>query len=189
MTFNEHFHLRDKHAILSASKYHWVNYSDEKMDQVFASSLAAQRGVELHAYAHNAIRLGIKQVNNNKSLNRYINDAIGFGMKSEQILYYSDNAFGCADSIAFKKKVLRIHDLKTGQERASETQLKIYAAFFILEYGLIFGITAFDIRMLLRIYQSDEVREFEADPDEIVHIMDRIITFDKRIDAQREGTL
>ncbi len=43
----------------------------------------------------------------------------------------------------------------------------------------------FEIDIELRIYQNDEVRVYEADPDDIFHIMDKIITFDKRISAMR----
>jgi hypothetical protein len=42
-----------------------------------------------------------------------------------------------------------------------------------------------DLDIELRIYQNDEVRIYEADPDVIAHIMDRIITFDRRINELR----
>lgn len=179
MIFNEHSLLVGQHAFLGASKYHWINYTDEKLDRVFLASLAAQKGTELHAFAHEAIRLGIKLPRSQKTLNLYVNDAIGFRMSPEQILYYSDNCFGTADTIAFRKNVLRIHDLKTGVIPSSEHQLEVYAALFCLEYR--FKPHAIEIE--LRIYQNDEVRIYEADPDVIAHIMDRIITFDKRINA------
>lgn len=35
-------------------------------------------------------------------------------MTPEQVLYYSENCFGTADTISFDNKTLRIHDLKTG---------------------------------------------------------------------------
>ena len=53
----------------------------------------------------------------------------------------------------------------------------MYAAIFCLEYRY----KPFDINIELRIYQSDEVRVYDADPDNITHIMDRIVTFDKKI--------
>jgi hypothetical protein len=102
-------------------------------------------------------------------------------MSCEQILFYSDNAFGTADTISFRKSKLRIHDLKTGFTPCSEKQLYVYAALFCLEYKF----KPFDIETELRIYQNDEIREYEADPDEIAHIMDRIVTFDRRITELR----
>ena len=181
MLFNKHSELAGKHAFLSASKYHWVNYDDEKLDRAFVTAMAAQRGTELHALAHELIRLGVKLPRNTKSLNMYVNDAIGYRMTSEQILYYSENCFGTADTIAFRRNKLRIHDLKTGVTPTSERQLEIYAALFCLEYRF----KPFDIETELRIYQNDEVRIYEADPDVIAHIIDRIITFDKRITGLR----
>ena len=177
MDFNKHFDLAGKHAFLSASKYHWVNYDDEKLDRVFVAAMAAQRGTELHTFAHDAIRLGVKLPRSQKTLNLYVNDAIGFRMKSEQVLYYSPNCFGTADAISFRANLLRIHDLKAGITPTSVHQLEIYAALFCLEYR----IKPFDIVMELRIYQNDEVQIYEGDPDVVTHIMDRIVTFDKRI--------
>lgn len=116
-----------------------------------------------------------------KTLNMYVNDAIGFRMTPEQMLVYSPNAFGTADAVSFKKNKLRIHDLKTGITPASFEQLEIYVAFFCLEYG----VKPFEIEIELRLYQNDEVSVLEPDPDNITHIMDRIVTFDKIIDNLR----
>jgi hypothetical protein len=98
-------------------------------------------------------------------------------MTCEQVLYYSENCFGTADTICFRYKTLRIHDLKTGVWPASVHQLEIYAALFCLEYG----IDPFDIKMELRIYQSNEVIVYDADPEDITFIMGRIQEFDKLI--------
>jgi len=57
-------------------------------------------------------------------------------MTPEQVLYYSGNCFGTADSIAFKNNLLRIHDLKTGAVPAHMEQLFIYDALFCLEYRI-----------------------------------------------------
>lgn len=185
MIFNKHFELAGRHAFLSASKYHWINYDEDKLDRTYLKALAAQRGTELHELAHAAIRLGVK-IQTPKTLKLYVNDAIGYRMASEQMLYYSDNAFGTADSIGFRRNKLRIHDLKTGETETSENQLKVYAALFCLEYAF----KPHEIETELRIYQNDEVRIYDADPDEIVHIMDRIVTFDKRIrQIQKEALL
>lgn len=178
MEFNKHFHLEGRHAFLSASKHHWIRYSEEKVATTFMNMMAAQRGTELHDLAHNLIRLGVKLPNNKKTLNAFVNDAIGYRMESEQILYYSDNSFGTADAISFRKNLLRIHDLKTGVTAVSAEQLEVYAALFCLEYM----IKPFDISIEMRVYQNDEVSIYEGDPDTITHIMDRIVTFDKIIE-------
>lgn len=181
MLFNNHSNLVGKHAFLSPSNYHWINYDDQKMEARFYSSMAAVRGSELHAFAHDAIRLGIRLPKTSKTINAYVNDAIGYRMMPEQILYYSENCFGTVDAIGYRRNHLRIHDLKTGIIHSSEHQLEIYAALFCLEYKF----KPFDLTTELRIYQSDEVRIYDADPDVIAHIMDKIITFDKRINALR----
>jgi hypothetical protein len=90
---------------------------------------------------------------------------------------YSYNCFGTADAISFHKEKLRIHDLKTGTSKANFRQLEIYAAMFCLEYA----IKPAQIGMEFRIYQSDDFEIMEGDPDEITHIMDKIIRFDKRV--------
>lgn len=182
MRFNKHSAIEGKHSFLSASKHAWTGYDDEKLDRVFITALAAKRGTELHALAHDMIRLGVKLRDTQKTLNMYVNDCIGFRMTPEQPLFYSDNAFGTADAIAFRKNLLRISDLKTGATPVSVRQLEVYAAYFCLEYRL----KPFNIDIELRIYQSDEIHEWVADPDVIFHIMDKIVTFDKRINALKE---
>ena len=105
-------------------------------------------------------------------------------MIPEQVLFYSINCFGTADAIAFseKKKFLRIHDLKTGDTPASMHQLEIYDALFCLEYGY----NPFDIGHELRIYQSNDVSIYVPDPEDIVHIEDKIIMFDKCIEKIKQ---
>lgn len=178
MQFNNHSELAGRHAFLSASKYHWIRYEDEKLDETFRNALSKRKGTEFHELAYNLIRLGVKLPANQKTLSRYVNDAIGFRMEPEVMLWYSDNAFGTADALSFRRNLLRIHDLKTGICKSSMDQLKIYAAFFCLEYRF----KPMDIEMELRIYQNDEVEMLEPDPDEITHIMDRTISLDKRIE-------
>lgn len=177
MIFNKHSSLIGQHAFLGASRYHWINYDLEKMERVYYATLAKQRGDDLHALAHELIRLGVKLPRSHKTLNLYVNDALGYRMSPEQILYYSDNCFGTADAISYRNSLLRVHDLKTGKMPTSEHQLEVYASLFCLEYNF----KPFDIQIELRIYQNDEIRVYDADPDLITHIMDKIITFDKRI--------
>lgn len=184
MNFNEHSELKGLHAFLSASKYHWINYDEEKLKERYENSLAVQRGNELHEFAQLAISHGIKLQRSQRTLNMYVNDAIGYHMKPEQVLFYSVNCFGTADAIAFseKKKFLRIHDLKTGDTPASVHQLEIYDALFCLEYGY----NPFEIEHELRIYQSNEVFIHNPDPKDITKIEDKIITFDKCIEKIKQ---
>lgn len=178
MNFNEHSKLRGCHAFLGASSYHWLNYTDEKLVTIYSNLLAKQRGTELHDFAAKAIELGIKLPRTKQTLNMYVNDAIGYRMTPEQVLYYSDNCFGTADAISFKNNFLRIHDLKTGATPAKMEQLLIYAALFCLEYRIKPG----DIEIELRIYQNDDYEFCKPTADDILPIMDKIVTFDKLID-------
>ncbi len=178
MRFNNHSDLIGQHAFLSASKYHWVNYTDSKIAEAYGKYLATQRGTVLHDFASQAIRLNQKLANTKSALNRYVNDAIGFRMQPEQVLYYSENAFGTADAIAFRKDFLRIHDLKTGVSPVYMKQLHIYAALFCLEYEV--APTA--IGMELRIYQLEETQVEQPDPQIILEVMEKIAQFDKMIE-------
>lgn len=182
MNFNSHSALVGKHAFLSPSNHAWVNYDEHKLDARYYSARMATRGTALHELAHQAIRLGVKLSNADRTLSAYVRDALKYEMEVEQPLYYSDNCFGTADTICFRHKMLRIHDLKTGIVRTSETQLEVYAALFFLEYGL----SPFDVSIELRIYQAGEVRIYIPDPNDIVRIMDTIIIFDRRIEYLKE---
>lgn len=185
MIFNRYSHLKDKHAFLSPSKYHWINYDDEKLERVFLKSMDAAKGTALHALAHDLITLGVKLPNSRKTLNMYVNDALGFRMQSEVTLFYSDNCFGHADSIGFRRNLLRIHDLKNGVSPVSMNQLWVYAALFCLEYNF----KPTEIQIELRIYQNDDIQIEEPDPDIITHVMDRIVTFDKHITRMKMEVL
>lgn len=182
MNFNEHWNLEGRHAFLSASKYHWINYDEDRLISAYRNWKAKERGTRLHAFACEAIKLGVKLSNSKRTLNRYVNDAIGFGMTPELILYYSDNCFGTADAISFDGNQLRIHDLKTGATPASFHQLEIYTALFCLEYNY----DPNDIDIVLRIYQSDEILEDSPDPSAIVDIMNTIVDFDRVIEGLRK---
>src|SRR5690349_5801605 len=114
MIFYRHSELEGRHAFLSPSKPAWMNYDLDKLDKTYTTSQAARRGDELHALAHDLIRLGVKLPGKRTTLNLYVNDAIGYRMTPEVALKYSENAFGRADAISFRKNKLRIHDLKTG---------------------------------------------------------------------------
>lgn len=177
MIFLKHSNLEGQHAFLGASKYHWINYDEEKVADAYASYLAKEKGTMLHDFAAQCIKLGQKLPRSNKTLNMYVNDAIGYKMTPEQILYYSDNCFGTTDSISFRNRFLRIHDLKTGAIPAKMEQVMIYAALFCLEYRE----KPSAIDMELRIYQSDDVLIHNPCAEEIEMIMDKIVAFDKVI--------
>lgn len=174
MNFNNHSDLKDAHAFLSPSSYHWLNYTPEKLITTYNNQKAKEEGTILHAYASMAIQKRLKQASQKKALNMFINDAIGYKMTSEQVLYYSRNSFGTADAISFKTNMLRIFDLKTGITPPSFKQLDIYAALFCLEYG----INPKDIQIEERIYQGNGFDVNIPDPLYIQDIMDRIIEFD-----------
>lgn len=187
MIFNEHSELEGKHAFLSASKYHWLNYDEERLAEAFDKSMTAALGTRLHNFAKMAIDLGIIQANTGQTLNMYINDCIGFKMRTEQMLVYSRNAFGTCDAISFRDRVLRIFDLKNGVTATKVIQLEIYAALFCLEYDVPPASIEYD----LRIYQNDEVRwrendeYFETRPEDIKLIMEKIVDYDRLIEQWR----
>lgn len=181
MNFNKHSSFEGQHAFLGASNYHWLNYDEDKLTRTYFTQMAKVRGTKLHELACNLIRLGVRLPDSQETLNMYVNDAIDFNMTPEQVLYYSPYSFGTADAISFKSGMLRIHDLKTGVGRVSMKQPEIYAALFCLEYD----VKPNDIYMELRIYQSNKIASEEPDPDEIFHIMDKIVTFDQIIQELR----
>lgn len=182
MNFNKHLNLEGQHAFLGASKHYWLNYSEDKLVESYANHLASQKGTILHNFAAQCILLGQKLPKSRKTLNMYVNDAIGYRMTPEQILYYSDNCFGTADAIVFRDGLLRIHDLKTGVTPAHMEQLMIYAALFCLEYRMRPG----EIGMELRLYQNNEVLFMNPTAEDILPIIDKIQTFDKIIDHVKE---
>lgn len=177
MIFNKYSQLEGQHAFLGASKYHWINYNEEKIADAYKKFLATQKGTVLHDFAAQCIKLGQKLPKSHKTLNMYVNDAIGYRMTPEQVLFYSENCFGTADAISFRNNLLRIHDLKTGQVPAHMEQLLVYSALFCLEYKK----RPSEIDIELRIYQSDEILYHNPTSEEIVPIIDKIITFDKII--------
>ncbi len=181
MHYNDHSELEGKHAFLSASKYHWVNYTPEKMAQVYSNYFATEKGTILHDFASRCIKLGQKLPRSKKTLNLFVNDAIGFRMRSEQVLYYSDNCFGTTDAILYdeKTKLLRIHDLKTGVTPSSMLQLEIYASLFFLEYGIDPQETSIE----LRIYQNNDIQIEKPDTTKVLYIIQKIKDFDKIISS------
>lgn len=173
--------------MLSASKHSWINYNDQKLDAFVVANMAARRGTDLHNLAAECIRLGVPLPRTSKTINAYVNDALGYRMSPEVVLFYSPNCFGTADAIGFRKIrgserfLLRIHDLKNGITPTSFNQLYVYAALFCLEYS----VKPMEINTELRIYQNDAVKMLPGDPDFITHVMSKIVMFDKRINELR----
>jgi hypothetical protein len=180
--FNKHSAFEGQHAFLGASKYHWLNYDEDKLISSYENYNAAQRGTVLHDFAAQCIRLGQKLPRSGKTLNMYVNDAIGYRMTPEQVLWYSENCFGTTDAICFRDRFLRIHDLKNGVTPAHMEQLLIYAALFCLEYD----IKPQDIQTELRIYQSNDILIANPTADDILPIEDKIVRFDRIIRDLKE---
>ena len=178
MNFEKHLDLEGLHAPFSPSQSSWLRYDDDRALEVYANKKASEIGTKLHQWAKDTIDLGIKQPRSKKTLYAYVNDAIGFKMSTEVVLFYSRRFFGTADAISFRKGVLRIHDLKTGKIPAHMTQLEIYAALFCLEYKVKPG----DIKIELRIYQNDEIFYHNPTAEDIVPIMDKIVHLNKLLE-------
>jgi len=183
LRFRKHSHLEGQHAFLSPSSYHWINYDEEKLEFRYRTLRAALEGIEQHRYAAIAIAEGEVQDDETSTVGLYINQCIQYKMSPEVVLYYSPNAFGTVDAIAYRHRRLRISDLKTGVSRVSEHQLEVYAALFFLEYE----IDPFSTRDIeLRIYQDRSCQVYIGDPYFIRGIMDKIIKFDGILNQLRK---
>lgn len=183
MIFNKHINLEGLHAPFGASKSSWLRYDDEKVINVYQNMKAAEIGTKMHEWAKQTIDLGIKQPRSKKTIYSYVNDAIGFKMDTEVVLFYSERFFGTADAISFRNNILRIHDLKTGQRPVHIEQLEIYAALFCLEYK----IKPTEIKIELRIYQNDEILVHEPTAEDILAIMDKIVHLNKLLENIERG--
>ena len=185
MIFVKHSKLEGLHAPFSASQSSWLRYDDDKAMEVYLNKKASVMGTRLHAWAKDTIDLRIKQPRSKKTLYAYVNDAIGFKMDTEVVLFYSERFFGTADAISFRDNFLRVHDLKTGKSGKIEDhieQLEIYAALFCLEYRIKPG----DIQMELRVYKNDKVLVHNPTAEDILPIMDKIVRLDKLLEQIEE---
>lgn len=193
--FNSHPKLEGTHAFLSPSTPTWLRYTPEKLIERLSSAKAAALGTELHETAARNIRRRIKLMSHPDwpVLANYVNDAIDFGMTPEQMLFFSFNCYGTADTISFEPYsnddrfagFLRIHDLKTGVTKASEDQLYVYAAIFCLEYD----IKPFTMDGELRIYQGNKVYECPIDRAYLAYVYDSIRSSDEIIEQHGSGEL
>lgn len=183
MRFNDHRKLSGLHAPFTASQSTWLRYDDEKVLEVYANKKAAELGTRLHNWAAETINLGLKQPKTKKTICAYVNDAIGFNMSTEVVLFYSERFFGTADAISFdkNKRILRIHDLKTGKFGKIEShreQVEVYAALFCLEYRIKPG----EIKFELRVYKNDDVDIWFPTAEDIAPIMDKIVHIDRMLE-------
>jgi len=194
MRWNDHSKLIGTHAFLSPSQPTWLKKEPDELIEGKKNSYSQQIGTLLHEYAADCIKFreklkktdmhGVKFDLMRKGIpeyvidiNRiyptfmnYVNDAIGYGLDPEVVLYYSDECYGTADAINVDNKILRIHDLKTGVKPAKMEQLMVYAGLFYLEYSM----KPEKVRAELRIYQMDEVLVFEPEAEEVREVMDKI---------------
>lgn len=200
MIWNKHLSLEGKHAFLSPSKYHWLKDTDDDLVARICNSYTADVGTLLHKEASNYIQFRYRMTKHEKrsiavhllsngippvvldnldldsicsNIVTYVNDAVGFRMSPEVILYFSEACFGTADAISYdeKNRQLRIHDLKTGVTPAKMEQLYIYTALFFLEYSYI---KIADTQIELRIYQNNDIVVDNPTVDDILPIMENI---------------
>ena len=118
----------------------------------------------------------------------YINDGIGYKMTTEQPVKYSDVCFGHMDSVCFDRGLLRIHDLKTGSHEANMEQLVVYAALFCLEYGPKYDFKPNEIDYELRLYQWDGIVIHKPTIEDILPVIDSVVTNNKiASDVEKEN--
>ena len=211
MNFNKHFHQEGKHALLSASSWRWLNDDSDSLVKRIKSQYSTTIGTILHNIAYKHIKYRIKMNRYDKknvmlelltngipgfvidaldfddifeNLMTYVNDGVGFKLSPEVVLYYSDNFFGTADSIAYSERdhFLRIHDYKSGSTPAHMEQLLVYAALFSLEYMI--KPTEFETE--LRIYQNNEIVVHNPPSDEIITVSDTIVNHEKFLTTIKE---
>jgi hypothetical protein len=196
MIWNDHHELEGKHAFLGASNFHWINWTDEEFENHYYNQYSTVIGTAIHELAHDCIMSRTHLTKHDKNtinitlyhayvpldsfdpyiiLNNlipFIDDAIGYHMSSEILLYYNEFCFGTTDAICFNEseKKLRIHDLKTGEGIAHIEQLLLYSALFCLEYSK----DPSKISTELRIYQNSQVSVFVPTSEQITRLMDLI---------------
>lgn len=183
MRFNKHSHLEGLHAFLSPSNYHWTNYDKEKLLARYRTTRAAQRGTELHALAHSLIKhRQYLRDDPPTTMSLYVRDCIDHNLRPEQTLFYSIHCFGTPDAIGLTDNHLTVNDLKTGVSKTNVRQLEVYAAIFCLEYG----IDPLSLTYTFRIYQHDEIRQYEGIPVEIEYLTRVIVESSALLDLEAE---
>lgn len=208
MIFNDHSDLEGSHAFLGASKWHWLNYDEETLRERYRGLYSQALGTALHDLAKNLIKTRMKLAETDRKLvifhlamsgipafaydiefifpnfKAYVNDAIGFRMDPEVVLFYSYNCYGTADAIHFRNNFLRIHDYKSGTSPTDIKQVLIYAGLFCLEYADLIKFSELEVE--LRIYQGNQVKIHRPSKEELRAVIDKIISSDKVIKHVRE---
>lgn len=208
MIFNDHSELEGRHAFLGASKWQWLNYDDETLYLRYRNSYSQSLGTALHELAKQLIKFRIKVAETDRKMvmlhllnsgipafaidmdgifgnfKAYVNDAIGYRMTPEVVLFHSYTCFGTADTICFRDNFLRVHDYKSGSTPAHIEQLLIYAGLFCLEYKDRIRFSDFEAE--LRIYQNPEVLIHNPSREELNDVVEKIISSDKSLKTFRE---
>ena len=213
MIWNEHYEVKNKHALFTPSKCSWINYDIEKMIEFRCKSYAQMIGTIIHHYACDKIKFMQKLNKYNVNdlmfellrngvppdvadcfnydkvfsiLKAYVNDGIGFHMLPEKILYYNSYFFGTADTIIFSKHKGR-RKLRIHDLKTGDTPAHIeQLEIYAALFCLEYDYHPTDIDIELRIYQSPEVLISEPDASDIVPIMDKIVTFSKFLNNVEE---
>jgi hypothetical protein len=175
------------HAFLSPSQPAWLRYTDTHLLDMYRQARATEMGTRLHAWAEETINLGIEQ-KNRTILGQYVNDALGYRMEPEKLLFHTKYCYGTADTIIFnhRKRTLRIHDLKTGVTKPHADQLKVYAALWCLSNA----IEPSTITIICRFYHKVEgIIEFSPSAEEIKDIMNIILHHEKMLEQEDGGGL
>lgn len=204
MKWNDHSNLANTHALFSPSKPGWEKYDKSTLEERYFTSYAPAIGTALHeeAYWHIKKRIRVKPGSKGtirlglyknpdipdevvdaldfdmifKNFMIYTNDAIGYRMDPEVILYSSDMCYGTTDAISYENGYLRIHDLKTGRAPAHMEQLYKYAALFCLEYNVApHTLTGAEFR----IYQNNDILVCNPTAEEIKQYCNTIVEINK----------
>lgn len=212
MKWNNHKEFEGKHAFMGGSNYHWLNYDSEAFENRYYSQFSQAIGTAMHQLAHDCIVSNTKLNKHDihliemtmykafipkdaydpnfllTNLIPFVNDAIGFHMSSEILLFVNEFCFGTVDAIVYNdfEKTLRVHDYKSGIIPAKIEQCYIYMAMFCIEYKI-------DPRKLklleARIYQNCECLVDNPSSDIILDIISIIEKNTSRIQSYltREG--
>ena len=207
MEWNRHPELQGQHTFLSPSKYSFLRKTDDELIASYYNSFATTVGTSTHAFAADCVKLRhtlddgdwrhlefelLRQKIPPEAFDigfifptvmQYVNDCIRYSMDTEIGLMYSNLCGGTADAISYRRKKLRIHDLKTGTTPAKIDQLMGYAALFFLEYG----VKPESTHTELRIYQSGDIFVCEPGSDELIDVMETIVHADSVLQNLKEA--
>ena len=177
---------KPEHAMFSPSQPSWLHDTDEEFAARYSNKKAAELGTRYHEDAARMIQNRWRMSKSSDpvadNVRAYINDAIKYQMLPEVRLEGTQDFFGTADTIIFRRGLLRVHDLKTGTTKPHMDQLRLYAAYYCMQYG----INPNDIQMDLRFYQNNEIVCYEPEFGVIADIISEVRHKDelkRRIDA------